>query len=198
MNRTRARKLITILIIAALVSGSLATIIGAAYSARSDTTVTVLPGVSLTPRDFAAAGMGKVGTVQYATSTFVFFPDSSAAGKGRELAKTAGGASVDLDGQKSTLTVLAGEFTSQTLCDRAFAWYRSKDSSGKFALDTGTSIVGNRSARYSDAGGAVLLVQKQETLVALVYELNKTGSTSASQHPMAALEALARLLAARL
>lgn len=194
MNRLRARRLITILVVIALVSGSIATIIGALSANRQELTATILPEVILTPDDVSQVGMGSITSVAYAGSSFVFFPDSA----GKERAQAAGGATIELNSNSSSPTVLAGSFTQPSVCTEAFNSYRTKASSTAFALDAGASVIGERSARYSDSAGAALLVEKEGYLIALVYELNSTSSASAARYPITALEALARILVARL
>lgn len=194
MNRMRVRKCIIILVIIALVSGSAVTIIGAIYSTRQGQSATILPDIVLTPGDIRQVGMGGITSVAAVEPSFTFYPDST----GKDHAKTAGGATIELDHGGGSLTILAGSFTQSSVCTDAFTWYRKKASGTAFTLDTGTSVIGERSARYSDSAGAALLIEKKDHVIAMVYELDSTGTTSAAPFPITALEALARILVARL
>jgi hypothetical protein len=196
VNRKRMRTVVTILIILAFVSGGTVTLISALRGTTVDEPVTVLPGVTLTREDFAATGLGTAVDVQYAGKTFVFFPDDSA--DGRELAGTKSGITIDFRNGGS-VTFLGGQFlqySSPVVRDRAYAWYRDKVASSGLADDTGTAVVGDVSARYSGSDAAALLVRKNETVFTLLYTLTNAATTATSQ-PIVALEALARLLAAR-
>jgi hypothetical protein len=163
-----------------------------------DEPVTILPGVTLTPEDFAATGLGTAVDVQYAGKTFMFFSDESADGQGKELAGTKSGITIDFrDG--GSVTFLGGQFlqySSPVVRDRAYAWYQDKVASAGLVDDEGTAVVGDVSARYSAPDAAALLVRKNETVFTLLYTLTTTATTATSQ-PIVALEALARLLASR-
>lgn len=198
MNRKRMRTIVTILIILAFVSGGAVTLFSALRGTTVDEPVTILPGVTLTPEDFAATGLGTAVDVQYAGKTFMFFSDESADGQGKELAGTKSGITIDFrDG--GSVTFLGGQFlqySSPVVRDRAYAWYQDKVASAGLVDDEGTAVVGDVSARYSAPDAAALLVRKNETVFTLLYTLTTTATTATSQ-PIVALEALARLLASR-
>ena len=198
MNRKRMRTFVTILIVLALVSGGAVTLISVLGGATVDEPITVLPGVTLSPQDFKETGLGTAVDVGYADQTFVFFPDQGTNGQGKELAGAKNGITIDFRGGGS-LTFLGGQFTpdpNHALRDRAYTWYRNKLAADGLIDDTGTAIVGEASARYSDIGVAALLVRKNATVFTLLYTLNATTTGTAPQ-PIVALEALARLLASR-
>jgi hypothetical protein len=191
------RTFVTILIVLALVSGGTVTLISALRGTTVDEPITVLPGVTLTPQDFKETGLGTAVDVGYADKTFVFFPDESTDGQGKELAGTKSGITIDFRG--GSVTFLGGQFSqysSPVVRDQAYAWYRDKVASVGLVEDKGTAVVGDVSARYSDPDAAALLVRKNETVFTLLYTLN-TAATSTTPQPIVALEALARLLASR-
>jgi hypothetical protein len=197
VNRKRMRTFVTILIVLALVSGGTVTLISALRGTTVDEPITVLPGVTLTPQDLKETGLGTAVDVQYAGKTFVFFPDESTAGQGKELAGTKSGITIDFRG--GSVTFLGGQFSqysSPVVRDRAYAWYKDKVASAGLVEDKGTAVVGDVSARYSDPDAAALLVRKNETVFTLLYTLNTTA-TATTPRPIIALEALARLLASR-
>lgn len=197
MNRRRMRTFVTILIVLALVSGGTVTLISALRGTTVDEPITVLPGVTLSPKDFTETGLGTAVDVQYAGKTFVFFPDESTDGQGKELAGTKSGITIDFRG--GAVTFLGGQFSqysSPMVRDQAYAWYRDKVASAGLVDDKGSAVVGDASARYSDPDAAAILVRKNETVFTLLYTLSTTA-TSTTPRPIIALEALARLLASR-
>jgi hypothetical protein len=192
------RTVVTILIVLALVSGGTVTLISALRGTTLDKPISVLPGVTLTPEDFEATGLGTAVDVQYAGKTFVFFPDESTDGQGKELAGARSGIIVDFRGGGS-VTFLGGQFlqySSPVVRDQAYAWYRDKVATTGLVDDEGTAVVGDASARYSNTDAAALLVRKNETVFTLLYTLNANTNGTTPQ-PIVALEALARLLASR-
>ncbi len=193
MNRKRMRTFVTILIVLALVSGGTATLISALRGTIVEEPIAMLPGVALSPQDLQEVGLGTAVDVQYAGKTFVFFADSS----GSELAGAKSGMIIDF--RSGSVTFLGGQFSqysSSTTRDQAYAWYRDKVASTGLADDTGTAVVGDASARYSDPDVAALLVRKNETVFTLLYALT-AAATNDTPRPIIALEALARLLASR-
>jgi hypothetical protein len=197
VNRKRMRTFVTILIILAFVSGGAITLISALRSTTVDEPISILPGVTLTPQDLKETGLGTAVDVQYAGKTFVFFPDESTDGQGKELAGAKSGITIDFRG--GSVTFLGGQFSqysSPVVRDRAYAWYREKVASAGLVDDKGAAVVGDVSARYSDPDVAALLVRKNETVFTLLYTLSTTA-TSVTSQPIVALEALARLLASR-
>jgi len=193
VNRKRMRTTVTILIVLALVSGGTATLVSLLRGTSVDEPVTVLPGVTLTPQDFMDVGLGTAVDVQYAGKTFVFFADSS----GNELAGTKSGMIIDF--RSGSVTLLGGQFSqysSSTTRDQAYVWYRDKVASTGLTDDTGTTVVGDVSARYDSPDAAALLVRKNETVFTLLYTLT-AAATNDTPRPIITLEALARLLAAR-
>jgi hypothetical protein len=192
------RTFVTILIVLGLVSGGAVTLISVLRGTTVDEPIAVLPGVTLSPQDLEETGLGTAVDVRYAGKTFVFFPDESTDGQGKELAGTKSGITIDFRGGGS-VTFLGGQFpqySSPVVRDQAYAWYRDKVASTGLVDDVGTAIVGDVSARYSDTDAAALLVRKNETVFTLLYTLN-ANTTSTTPHPIVALEALARLLASR-
>ena len=193
MNRKRMRIIVTIIIVLALVSWGAVTLISALRGTTVEEPITVLPGVTLSPQDLQAVGLGTAVDVQYAGKTFVFFADSS----GAELAGTKGGMIIDF--RSGSITFLGGQFSqydSLTVRDQAYAWYRDKVASTGLVDDKGAAVVGDASARYSDPDVAALLVRKNDTVFTLLYTLS-TAATNDTPRPIIALEALARLLASR-
>ncbi|MFZ2413394.1 MAG: hypothetical protein WAW16_04175 [Candidatus Cryosericum sp.] len=193
MNRKRMRTFVTILIVLALVSGGMVTLISTLRGTTVDEPITMLPGVTLSPQDLQEVGLGTAADVQYAGKTFVFFADSS----GSELAGAKNGMIINF--HSGSVTFLGGQFSqysSPTTRDQAYAWYRDKVASTGLADDKGTAVVGDASARYSDPDVAALLVRKNETVFTLLYTLT-TAATNDTPRPVIALEALARLLASR-
>ncbi|MHB8106218.1 MAG: hypothetical protein ACYDH4_02125 [Candidatus Cryosericum sp.] len=199
MNRKRMRSLVIIVIVLALMSGGTVTLIAALHGTTVTGPVNVLPGMTLTPQDFTETGMGTAVSVGYASQTFVFFPDQSTSGQGKELATTKNGITVDFrDG--GSLTLLAGQFVpdpKHTLRDQAYAWYRDKLAGDGLINDKGTAIVGEASARYDNPDVAAMLVRKNDTVFTIVYSLGSAAASKAPR-PIIALEALARLLVSRL
>ena len=199
MNRKRMRTFVTMVIVLALVSGGAVTLISALRSPTANESINVLPGMTLTPQDFTETGLGTAVSVGYADQTFVFFPDQSTNGQGKELATAKNGITIDFrDG--GSLTLLGGQFTpdpNHVLRNQAYAWYKDKLAANGLINDTGTAIVGEASARYDDPAIAAMLVCKNNTVFTIVYTLN-TAATSTAPRPIIALEALARLLASRL
>jgi len=197
VNRKRMRTFVTILIVLALVSGGAVTLISALRGTTVDEPISVLPGVTLTPQDLKETGLGTAVDVGYAGKTFVFFPDETTGGQGKELAGTKSGITIDFRG--GSVTFLGGQFSqysSPVVRDRAYAWYRDKVATTGLVDDKGTAVVGDASARYSDPDAAALLVRKNETVFTLLYTLS-TPATNSTPRPIIALEALARLLASR-
>ena len=199
MNRKRMRIFVTMVIVLALVSGGAVTLISALRSPTANESINVLPGMTLTPQDFTETGLGTAVGVGYADQTFVFFPDQSTNGQGKELATAKNGITIDFrDG--GSLTLLGGQFApdpNHTLRDQAYAWYRDKLAANGLINDTGTAIVGEASARYDDPAVAAMLIRKNDTVFTIVYTLSAAATGTAPQ-PIIALEALARLLASRL
>jgi len=199
LNRKRMRIFVTMVIVLALVSGGAVTLISALRSPTANEPINVLPGMTLTPQDFTETGLGTAVSVGYADQTFVFFPDQSTNGQGKELATAKNGITIDFrDG--GSLTLLGGQFASDSnhvLRNQAYAWYKDKLAANGLINDTGTAIVGEASARYDDPAIAAMLVCKNNTVFTIVYTLN-TAATSTAPRPIIALEALARLLASRL
>ena len=198
MNRKRMRTFVSILIVLALVSGGAVTLISALHGTTVDEPITVLPGVTLSSQDFKETGLGTAVNVGYADQTFLFFPDQSTNGQGKELARAKNGITIDFrDG--GSLTLLGGQFApdpNHALRDQAYAWYRDKLAADGLIDDTGTAIVGEASARRDDPAIAAMLVCKNNTVFTIVYTLG-TAATSTAPRPIVALEALARLLASR-
>ena len=197
MNRKHMRTFVSIVIVLALVSGGTVTLISALRGTTVDEPITVLSGVTLSPQDLNETGLGTAVDVGYAGKTFVFFPDETTDGQGKELAGTKSGITIDF--RSGSVTFLGGQFSqysSPVVRDRAYAWYRDKVASAGLVEDKGTAVVGDVSARYSDPDAAALLVRKNETVFTLLYTLN-TAATSTTPQPIVALEALARLLASR-
>ncbi|HZL82156.1 MAG TPA: hypothetical protein VFB98_01585 [Candidatus Deferrimicrobium sp.] len=199
MKRKRMRAFVTIVIVLALMSGGTVTLIAALHGTTVTGPINMLPGMTLTPQDFTEAGLGTAVSVGYADQTFVFFPDQSTNGQGKELATAKNGITVDFrDG--GSLTLLGGQFASDpnhVLRNQAYAWYKDKLAANGLINDTGTAIVGEASARYDDPAIAAMLVRKNDTVFTIVYKLG-TAATSTAPRPIIALEALARLLASRL
>jgi len=199
LNRKRMRIFVTMVIVLALVSGGAVTLISALRSPTATGPINMLPGMTLTPQDFTEAGLGTAVGVGYADQTFVFFPDQSTNGQGKELATAKNGITIDFrDG--GSLTLLGGQFApdpNHTLRDQAYAWYRDKLAANGLSNDTGTAIVGEASARYDDPAVAAMLIRKNDTVFTIVYTLSAAATGTAPQ-PIIALEALARLLASRL
>jgi len=199
LNRKRMRTFVTMVIVLALVSGGAVTLISALRSPTANESINVLPGMTLTPQDFTETGLGTAVSVGYADQTFVFFPDQSTNGQGKELATAKNGITIDFrDG--GSLTLLGGQFASDSnhvLRNQAYAWYRDKLAANGLINDTGTAIVGEASARYDDPAVAAMLVRKNDTVLTIVYTLS-TAATGTAPRPIIALEALARLLTSRL
>jgi hypothetical protein len=200
VNRKRMRTFVILVVVLALVGGGAATLISALRQSTVTEPVTILPGVTLTLQDLKDTGLGTAVSVRYAGKTFVFFPDESANGGGKELAGVKSGLAIDLqDGGE--VTFLGGQFSqydSTTIRDQAYAWYRTKVADAGLADDKGTAIVGDASARYDDPSAAALLVRKNDTVFTLLYTMNTTTDANTAPRPIVALEALARLLASRL
>jgi hypothetical protein len=200
VNRKRMRTFVTILIILALVSGGAVTLIAALRQTTLDEPVTILPGITLTPQELKDAGLGTAVSVQYAGKTFVFFPDESTDGAGKELAGVKSGLAIEFrDGGE--VTFLGGQFPqydSPTVRDQAYAWYRDKVTGTGLVEDKGAAVIGDASARYDDPAAAALLVRKNDTVFTLLYTLTTTIDGSTTPRPIVALEVLARLLASRL
>jgi hypothetical protein len=192
------RTFVTIVIVLALVSGGAVTLISALRSPTVTGPINVLPGMTLSSQDFTETGLGTAVSIGYADQTFVFFPDQSTNGQGKELATAKNGITIDFrDG--GSLTLLGGQFASDpnhALRDQAYAWYRDKLAADGLINDTGTAIVGEASARYDDPAIAAMLVRKNNTVFTIVYSLS-TAATSTAPRPIIALEGLARLLASR-
>jgi len=199
LNRKRMRTFVTMVIVLALVSGGAVTLISALRSPTANEPINVLPGMTLTPQDFTETGLGTAVSVGYADQTFVFFPDQSTNGQGKELATAKNGITIDFrDG--GSLTLLGGQFTpdpNHVLRNQAYAWYKDKLAANGLINDTGTAIVGEASARYDDPAVAAMLVRKNDTVFTIVYTPS-TAATGTAPQPIIALEALARLLASRL
>ena len=199
MKRKRMRAFVTIVIVLALMSGGTVTLIAALHGTTVTGPINMLPGMTLTPQDFTEAGLGTAISVGYADQTFVFFPDQSSSGQGKELAMAKNGISVDFrDG--GSLTLLGGQFApdpNHTLRDQAYAWYRDKLAADGLINDKGGAIVGDASARYDDPDVAAMLVRKKDTVFTIVYSLGTTAASTALR-PIIALETLARLLVSRL
>lgn len=198
MNRKRMRTFITLLIVLALVSGGAVTLISLLRGTTVDEPITILPGVTLSPQDLKDTGLGTAVDVQYAGKTFVFFPDESTEGQGKELARAKSGIIIDFSGGGS-VTFLGGQFSQDSIPavrDQAYAWYRDQVATTGLVEDSGTRIIGDASSRYSDAYAAALLVRKNATVFTLLYTLSATSNITSQ--PIVALEALARLLASRL
>jgi hypothetical protein len=188
------RTTIILLVVLSLVSGGLITLLMALRSPVLDQPVTVLPGVTLTPQDFTAAGMGSALSVQYAGSSFVFYADAN----GAELADAKSGFTVELGGGAS-VTVLCGRFADDAghvLRDKAYAWYRSEAVSAGLVDDTGASVIGDASAHYAASDVAAVLVRRNDVVFTLLYTLSSAAPDAAV--PLAAAQALARTLASRL
>jgi hypothetical protein len=192
------RTFVILVIILSLASGGVLALISALRQSTVNEPITILPGVTLTPQDLKDAGLAKASSVEYAGKTFVFFPDESANGEGKELATVKSGMTIDLqDG--GAVTFLGGQFSQDggtSVRDRAYAWYRSKVADTGLADDKEAAIVGDASARYDDTAAAALLVRKNDTVFTLIYTLGSAASTA--PRPIVALEALARLIASRL
>jgi hypothetical protein len=199
MNRKRMRTFIILVVVLALVGGGAATLISALRQSKVDEPVTILPGITLTPQDLKDTGLGTAASVQYAGKNFIFFPDQSANGGGKELAGVKSGLQIAFqDGGE--VTFLGGQFPqydSTTVRDQAYAWYRSQVAGTDLAVDKGSAIVGDTSARYDGPAAAALLIRKNDTVFTLTYT-TKTAATDSAPRPIVALEALARLLASRL
>lgn len=199
MNRKRMRTFVTVIVVLALLSGGAITLISALRQTTLDEPVTVLPGITLTPQELTAAGFGTAVSVQYAGKTFVFFPDQSTSGDGKEMAGVKSGLAIDFqDGGE--VTFLGGQFPqydSSTVRDKAYAWYRDKVTGTGLAEDKGDAVIGDASARYDESGAAALLVRKNDTVFTLLYTLGATTDSTAAR-PIVALETLARLLVSRL
>ncbi len=200
MNRKRMHILVISFIVFSLASGGVVTLISVLHQPTVNEPITILAGVTLTPQDLEDVGLGTVASVQYAGKTFVFFPDESADGGGRELAGARSGMTIDLQNGGS-VTFLGGRFSqysSPTIRDQAYAWYRGKAADTGLADDKGAAIVGDASARYDDAEVAALLVRKSDTVFTLLYTLDSSSGSSTAPRPIVVLEALARLIASRL
>jgi len=199
LNRKRMRIFVTMVIVLALVSGGAVTLISALRSPTANEPINVLPGMTLSSQDFTETGLGTAVGVGYADQTFVFFPDQSTNGQGKELATAKNGITIDFrDG--GSLTLLGGQFTpdpNHVLRNQAYAWYRDNLVSNGLINDAGTTIVGEASARYDDPAIAAMLVRKNNTVFTIVYTLS-TAATGTAPQPIIALEALAHLLASRL
>lgn len=197
VNRKRMRTFVTILIMFSLVSGGAVTLISSLRGTTVDEPISVLPGVTLTPQDLKKSGLKAAVDVKYAGNTFVFFPDESTAGQGKELAGTKSGLTIDFRG--GSVTFLGGQFIqdgSSVVRDQAYTWYKTKIVSTGLIEDKGSAVVGDVSARFADTSAAALLVRKNETVFTLLYTLS-TPATGTAPQPIIALEALARLLASR-
>lgn len=193
MNRKRMRIWVTLLVVLALVSGGTVTLIAALHGTTVDTPITVLPGVTLTPDDLKAAGLGAALDVRHADKTFVFFPDA----QGKELADAKSG--LTLDFRTGSVTFLGGQFApaaGSALPQEAYASYKTKVESTGLADDTGKAVIGDASARFTDPAAAALIVRKNNTVFTLLYTLN-TPAANGTPEPIVALDALARLLASR-
>lgn len=200
MNRKRMRTFVTVGIVLALLSGGAATLFSALRQSTLDEPVTILPGITLTPQDLKDAGLGSAVSVEYAGKTFVFFPDESANGEGKELAGVKSGLALAFqDGGE--MTFLGGQFPqydSPTVRDQAYDWYRDKVAGTGLTDDNGAAVVGEASARYDDPAAAAILVRKNDTVFTLLYTPGTAGDGTTGPRPVVALEALARLLASRL
>lgn len=193
MNRKRMRIWVTVLVVLALVSGGTVTLISALRGTTVDTPISMLPGVTLTPEDLKAAGLGVAVDVQYAAKTFVFFPDA----QGNDQADVKAGLTMSF--HSGSVTFLGGQFSPTgvpTVRDEAYAWYKNKVESTGLADDKGAAIIGDASARYADPAAAALIVRKNATVFTLLYTLN-TPAVNGAPEPIVALDALARILAAR-
>ena len=193
MHRKRMRIWVILLIVLGLVSGGTVTLISALRGTTVDTPISLLPGVTLTPEDLKAAGLGSAVDVRYADKTFVFFPDA----QGNEQAQVKAGLTMDF--RSGSVTFLGGQFSPAsipTVRDEAYAWYKNKVESTGLTDDKGSAIIGDASARFTDPAAAALIVRKNATVFTLLYTLN-TPTASGAPEPVVALDALARLLAAR-
>ena len=199
MNRKHMRTLVTIIVVLALLSGGAVTLISALRRTVLDEPVTILPGITVTPQELTEAGLGTAVSVQYAGKDFIFFPDQSTSGSGKEQADVKSGCAIDFrDGGE--VTFLGGQFTQEnsvTMRDAAYAWYRDKVTGTGLAEDKGSAIIGDASSRYDESGAAALLVRKNNTVFTLLYTVG-TATTGSAARPIVALEALARLLVSRL
>ncbi|MCE5192673.1 MAG: hypothetical protein ABFD13_03950 [Candidatus Cryosericum sp.] len=193
MNRKRMRTWVIVLVVLALISGSIVTLVSALHGTTVDTPITVLPGVTLTPEDLNAVGLGTAVDVQYADKTFLFFPDA----QGKELASAKSGLTITF--RNGSVTFLGGQFSQvggSALRDQAYASYKNKVQDTGLSDDRGAAVIGDASARFADPAAAALIVRKNETVFTLLYTLNAAADTG-SPEPIVALDALARLLAER-